>query len=89
MHVPGQARRDHPDHWLQDIVYQRCDRISRILKHRFYVVEALPARTPLVRGDMEARNPSGAHIASVRYDAEFDRYRGIAELAGPATGLTG
>ena len=77
--------------WLQDIVHRRYDRISRILKRGVYVVELKCSltRTPLIRSDMEARNPSRIwHIASFRCDAEFDRYRGIADMAGPTTGST-
>ena len=58
--------------WLQDIVHRRYDRISRILKRGVYVVELKCSltRTPLIRSDMEARNPSGVgtsrHFAAMR-----------------------
>ena len=76
--------------WLQDIVHRRYDRISRILKLGVDVVEVFPhshaADSQRYGSEKSFRR---WHIASVRYDAEFDRYRGIADMAGPATARPG
>jgi predicted nuclease with RNAse H fold len=70
--------------WLQDIVHRRYDRISRILKRGVDVVEVFPqsqaADSQRYGSEKSLRR---WHIASVRYDAEFDRCRGIADMAGP------
>jgi len=75
--------------WLQDIVHRRYDRISRILKRGVDVVEVFPhshaADSQRYGSEKSFRR---WHIASFRCDAEFDRYRGIADMAGPTTGST-
>jgi hypothetical protein len=72
------------------MVHRRYGRISRILKRDVYVVEVFPhshaADSQRYGSEKSFRR---WHIASVRYDAEFDRYRDIADMAGPATGSTG
>ncbi len=75
--------------WLQDIVHRRYGPISRILKRRVYAVEVFP-RSHAADSQRYGSEKSFRRwlIASVQYDAEFDRYRGIADIAGPAAGST-